>query len=421
MNGTRKTTVLFAPEGTVLAHVGRVLAVAQAMPSEEVEMLFAGSGCHSRWMEDYAGEVLPLYTRPREQLMERLLSGGSAFDYEQVRRYVEDEIRLLREVQPDVVVGDFRPTLGISARYVGIKHVCLVNAVWSPYCAVELAPPDSWLPTRLFGKKLISALRPLVEKAVFAHYARPFNRVLRRYGLPEAGEVRDCMCSGDLNLLTDLPEFCPTTELPPDHRYAGPISWEPDVPEPDWLDQIPADRPTVYLTMGSTGAAGRMEAISERLLRAGYRVICTSAADRRDLWPDEPAFHAVRYAPGSALCRRADVVVCHGGNGTIYQALAQGTPVVGVPQFHDQEFNMQRVEELGVGLRARLGWQTARGVCQAVTRVLVDEQYTVAAMRFRRLLSEVDGAGTAAAEVLRFAGAAAPGQPVSAGAGAGVR
>ena len=53
------------------------------------------------------------------------------------------------------------------------------------------------------------------------------------------------------------------------------------------------------------------------------------------------------------MCEAADVVVCHAGNGTIYQALSQGKPIVGVPEFHDQEFNMQRVETFGVGLRAR--------------------------------------------------------------------
>jgi UDP:flavonoid glycosyltransferase YjiC (YdhE family) len=44
-----------------------------------------------------------------------------------------------------------------------------------------------------------------------------------------------------------------------------------------------------------------------------------------------------------------DLVICHGGNGTIYQALQHGKPVIGIPTLADQKFNMRRVEALGLG------------------------------------------------------------------------
>jgi UDP:flavonoid glycosyltransferase YjiC (YdhE family) len=46
---------------------------------------------------------------------------------------------------------------------------------------------------------------------------------------------------------------------------------------------------------------------------------------------------------------KVDVVVCHGGNGTIYQAMLHKVPVLCGPSHLEQTWNAQRVEELGYG------------------------------------------------------------------------
>ena len=58
-----------------------------------------------------------------------------------------------------------------------------------------------------------------------------------------------------------------------------------------------------------------------------------------------------KYAPGDALMAVSDVVVSHGGNGTVYQALSCGVPVIGFPTMFDQEINMRQVEALGIGVQ----------------------------------------------------------------------
>ncbi len=45
----------------------------------------------------------------------------------------------------------------------------------------------------------------------------------------------------------------------------------------------------------------------------------------------------------------AKVMICHGGNGTIYQALAHGVPVLGITSMFEQEWNMQQVRQHGLG------------------------------------------------------------------------
>ena len=50
-SGASKKRVLFMPEGCILAHVGRTLAVAQRMDLARFDVCFAASGDNAFWLE----------------------------------------------------------------------------------------------------------------------------------------------------------------------------------------------------------------------------------------------------------------------------------------------------------------------------------------------------------------------------------
>jgi UDP:flavonoid glycosyltransferase YjiC (YdhE family) len=97
-------------------------------------------------------------------------------------------------------------------------------------------------------------------------------------------------------------------------------------------------------------------------------------------------------------------VVCHAGNGTIYQALSHGKPVVGVPDFHDQEFNMQRVEARDLGLTARTGPRLVENIVSGVQRIMADASYRERAGKVRDILSGRRSAQEAADRITAFVG-----------------
>jgi UDP:flavonoid glycosyltransferase YjiC (YdhE family) len=168
--------------------------------------------------------------------------------------------------------------------------------------------------------------------------------------------------------------------------------------------------------MGSTGPLSAMKAVLERLSSLSMRaqVICTTATQDIGALP-EGCFQ-VPFASGSRLCEVADVVVCHGGNGTIYQALSRGKPIVGAPAFHDQDFNMQQVRNLGLGLMARTGRRLAESIEQGVEKILSDYgAYEGRCREFRdRFLVSCDGARNAAREIAQYCAApGAPGRPAA--------
>ena len=116
--------------------------------------------------------------------------------------------------------------------------------------------------------------------------------------------------------------------------------------DPDWLKRLRPDVPTAYVSMGSTGDANNMRRILVSLRDAGWQVMTTVGRHGGS----SAGVFTTPFARGSTLLRQSDVMICHGGSGTVYQAVSQGVPIIGVATFHDQEINLERVEALNWGV-----------------------------------------------------------------------
>lgn len=132
---------------------------------------------------------------------------------------------------------------------------------------------------------------------------------------------------------------------------------EPSSPPalPDWWDGDQS--PLVYLTFGTV--LGHMTIAADvygTALRAveglGVRVLLTVGRrfDPAVLDPLPTGVRAERWVDQAQVLPAAHLVVCHGGSGTVYGALASGVPVVVVPVFADQFENGRRVAAAGAGL-----------------------------------------------------------------------
>jgi len=97
--------------------------------------------------------------------------------------------------------------------------------------------------------------------------------------------------------------------------------------------------------------------------------------------------HVERWVDQADVLDRADLVVCHGGSGTTYGALAAGVPVVTVPMFADQFENARRMTAAGAGLTAADG--DAAAIAAAIGRVLADAAYARAAGRIAAEMASV--------------------------------
>jgi UDP:flavonoid glycosyltransferase YjiC (YdhE family) len=87
-------------------------------------------------------------------------------------------------------------------------------------------------------------------------------------------------------------------------------------------------------------------------------------------------------------------MICHGGNGTVYQALKTGRPIVAIPTHIDQKVNAFLMEKLGAGLI--VSPQQMEKVLPAVQRILSDPVFEQNAAHMKTHLDGWNGPKTAA-------------------------
>ena len=142
--------VLFIAEAVTLAHVARPAVLAQALDPEKYTVCLA---CDSRFdtlFPDLPVERRPIYSISTQSFLTALAKGSPLYRTATLRRYVQDDLALIRAWSPDLIVGDFRLSLAVSARAAGVPYLAITNAYWSPYARQDYPIPEHIL-ARLLG------------------------------------------------------------------------------------------------------------------------------------------------------------------------------------------------------------------------------------------------------------------------------
>ena len=319
--------ILFMAEAVTLAHVGRPLALAQALDSARYAVDVACASGYDMFFKGSNIDPLRLHSISSERFLAALAAGKPVYDAATLQQYVADDLRVLGEVQPQVVVGDFRLSLSVSARLAGIPYISLINAYWSPYVRQHYQVPA--LPfARVLPIALADRLFRLVQPLAFALHSQPLNRVRRAHGLPSLGtDLRRVYTDADHVLYADIPQMFPSDDLPSSHAYMGAVTWSPPTPLPAWWNELDAGPPVVYVTLGSSGAGQVLPLVMQALASLPVTVIAATAGGASP--QSVPANARVApYLPGAAAARRAQLVVCNGGSPTCQQALVAGVPAI---------------------------------------------------------------------------------------------
>lgn len=388
--------ILFVADAVTLAHVVRPAALARALDPQRFDVSFACDPRYASLIADLPCPVHRIASQPGERFLRAAARGSRLYDTATLRAYVREDLALLDSVRPTVVVGDHRLSLAVSARVKGIPYLALHNAYWSPWADPASPVPDLPLSRRL-GPPLAQRFFDRVWPLAAAWHSWPLNRLCREHGLPALGwDWRRPYTDADYTLYADAEALIPTPGRPATHRYLGPIAWSPAVALPPWWDELPRDRPLIYASLGSSGDPAVLAKVLEALADLPVTVVATRAG--RDLPGTQPPnARLLDYAPGEALCQRAELVISNGGSMGVYQALTAGKPVLGIAAHMDQQLSMHHVEKAGVGLRLRTDRLDAAGVREAIQRLLHDEAVRQRARAMARAIAGYDPVRTLSA------------------------
>jgi UDP:flavonoid glycosyltransferase YjiC (YdhE family) len=193
--------------------------------------------------------------------------------------------------------------------------------------------------------------------------------------------------------LSRLPSSLDPSPFPRTVRYRE--NALPEVAEPGrWAV---GSRPLIYLTFGSVAggldtAESAFRLAIEAVSGLDVRVLVTTGLGfNRRLLDDVPSNVVVEsWIPQASVFPFASMVLCHGGSGTTYGALAAGLPIVFVPMFADQRTNAQLIAVAGAGVVVDVGSKSEPGfraieahdvprIRAAVLEVLAESSYAIAA------------------------------------------
>lgn len=215
--------------------------------------------------------------------------------------------------------------------------------------------------------------------------AEPLHELRSAYGLRPDPEL------AMLDRHPVLSPFPPSFRNPRFPLPAHTFSFRPTAVAP--VDTAPR-APAVYFTLGTVNnttdlfsrvLAGLQELPVNVVVTVGERV------DPAELGPLPGHVRVEQFIPQELLLPQCDLVVSHGGSGTVMGALAHGLPSVLFPLGADQPYNARRCLDLGTAQVLDPVTVTSEEVRAAVSAVLADGAYRRAAERVRAEIDALPG------------------------------
>ena len=326
------------------------------------------------------------------------------FTVERVRNHARMVLRdgpfAVKAAGVDAMLVDEADMAGSVAEHLGLPFVSIAcfpplmwNAAMPPFCF-------GWG----FGAGPFARMRNVLGFKLLSHFAAPIfdvvNAQRQMWGLKPYARSTDAL--SPLAQIAQIPE---ALEFP-----------------------IP-NRPGVSALCGTAGGwcrscAGAVSVGEARRAAAGLRLdghhpervgvylqgyrrgmldarLPAGALDGREPRAIRPWF-AGRRSHRRALCtavgdrEAGSVVVTHAGLNTTLESLAEGVPLVAIPQGNDQPGVAARIAHHGAGVVVPLRKLSAKRLHRAIKAVLTEESYRSAARRIQAAMREVDAVGLAA-------------------------
>ena len=389
---------LLIPGNNSLSHVAKCAVMEKALSSRGHSVLIAVAREHSDFLRrlSLAHTILPDIQESDGGALPSLNWFRSP-DF--LESCINAEIELLKAYQPDRVIGVFRFTLRVSTAVLGIAYDSFACGCMMPDVGEVLG----------FGPGEPKATdQALYLDNFFRFSAKKMGIVMDRLGLEPIQDIRNLLV-GDRTFLWDYPQFMPLPRRK-DRFYVGPLSWV------HWPYRCSPPAPFAekdhLLALVSLGTRQPCREVVEKvvhcLLTCGYAVMvaCGGHEELMGVLPEDPRVRCWLFAPLWQLLPHADLMVCHGGQMTIFESLRHRLPVLVIPSQPEQAHNGVCLERIRCGRRLAdpiafkgdtqayahaFTEQSDTTVIEKIHQVLVNDEMTMGLGHAQKCLECYDG------------------------------
>ena len=276
-------------------------------------------------------------------------------DYAWLKTYISSQIQAVKEFAPDVLIGSWDFTLGMTGELLNIPVVSVFQEPmhpssrgfewWNPE-----ASPDSL---------------PQSNLAVF-------NALLRSLGLQPVDKIEEVISRGDLLVMPSLPELEPVAVDDSRICYVGYMEWggRRAADSYEWVRQLETSRgPLIYVyDHGLSYGLRTLKAVIDLYADTYTTVVVSVGLDTNlDLYPPAPRnlqYH--RFVPQAAILRRAEAAITHGPVGSVMSCVHYNTPNVSVPTHSEREYYARRIAAIQAGEMINIAEVSADSLQRAI-------------------------------------------------------
>lgn len=323
--------------------------------------------------------------------------------YEAVVHATRDTAGAIAELAPDAVVADILTlSPALAGELAGAPVATLIPHV---HPATAAGFPTYSIGARLPATRTGAALWGIVNRLASGGLRQgrdELNQTRRLLGLDPLPYLHGGI-SRRLAMVATFPQLEYPRPWPANTHVIGPLMWEPPYHD---VELPPGDDPLVLV------APSTSQDPEHRLLRAALEGLGQQPVRVLATWNRRPPTRPLKVPANARLVEwvsysrtmpRCDVVVCHGGHGTLMRALSNGCPVVACPAGGDMYENAARIDWAGVGVRVPGRFVTPWGVRLAVIRAVQDARMRERAKELGSWLASRDPAAYAAGLVEQLA------------------
>ncbi|MFX0066633.1 MAG: glycosyltransferase [Candidatus Hermodarchaeota archaeon] len=371
-------TICCLPNCAYLSETSRMIAVYKQLIAKDEKAIIATHGGTYDFIFKEEGlnvhYVKPNLSQEQSQEMvaanrgERGLRGF--YTINELRVHVKSEINFFKENNISVVLTGFTLSSALSTRVLGIPLAVTHLGSWVPpiferkmqpfwddvgYPITRLIP-DAW------KNNFVNWLFPRIK-----FFTKAFTVVAKELGVEPFKNYIDLLM-GDLTMVTDVPEILsiPLDELEnwiptnpqlysrkPRLKYVGAIYAQlfGDVSEAV-KEFLKTEKPKIYVALTSS-RPDYVSSVYSILKDMEAQVLFCSTIHTNDF--EESSNILVRnHFPSHKIMPLVDLVIIHGGQGSIQSAVTAGVPILGFPLHIEQNFNLKMIERHGAGICSSL-------------------------------------------------------------------
>jgi UDP:flavonoid glycosyltransferase YjiC (YdhE family) len=333
--------LLLIPENNSLSHIAKCLSIMAILQTNGHEVHLACSKQHHAFLNN-----LGIRHHILADIQETDYGGFPSFKWfsniEIITACIEAEVALIQKIKPDRILGVFRFTLYASAQIAKVPYDSLI-------CGCMI--PDSQEVLGFSPNEPGMELQEQYLANFFRFAGKKFSSAMAGFGLVPLDDIRHAL-KGERTFLWDFPEFMP---LPAhtDAVHIGPITfrhWPYDTVNLGRI--LSSQHPIAVISFGTcVTEPAVVSRMTQLLLRLDYQVIVAAGGQPGLANLTDPRVNVFKFAPLEQIFPHTALLITHGGQMTVFEALQNQVPVLVMPLQPEQAHNGVCLERIGCGAR----------------------------------------------------------------------